>query len=82
MWRKRCGRSGRLRLSGFSGVTLSKIKSITIGFGPGAGTGTIFIDDMQLGRKSTATSENGWQPQADSAGRLPPGAATSLCLTR
>jgi hypothetical protein len=36
-------------LSSFSGVTLSKIKSMTIGFGPGAGTGTIFIDDIQLG---------------------------------
>jgi hypothetical protein len=40
----------KIPLSGFSGVTLSKIKSVTIGFGPGAGTGTIFLDDMQLGQ--------------------------------
>ena len=31
----------KIPLGGFSGVTLSKIKSITIGCGPGAGTGTM-----------------------------------------
>jgi len=40
----------KIPLSGFSGVTLSQIKSITIGSGPGAGTGTIFLDDLQLGQ--------------------------------
>ncbi len=35
-------------LSSFSGVTLSKIKSVTLGFGPAAGAGQVFIDDLQL----------------------------------
>jgi hypothetical protein len=35
-------------LSGLSGVTLSKIKSVTLGFGPGAGAGRVLIDDLQL----------------------------------
>jgi hypothetical protein len=36
-------------MSGFSGVTLSKVKSMTIGLGAGAGAGMLYIDDIQLG---------------------------------
>jgi hypothetical protein len=35
-------------LSSFSGVALSKIKSVTLGFGPAAGAGQVLIDDLQL----------------------------------
>jgi hypothetical protein len=37
-----------INLSSFSGVTLSKIKSMTIGFGTGEGTGQMYIDDIWL----------------------------------
>jgi hypothetical protein len=37
-------------LTCFNGVTLSKIKSMTLGFGPGAGSGRIFVDDIRLQR--------------------------------
>jgi hypothetical protein len=36
-------------LSSFTGVTLSKIKSMTIGFGTASGSGLVFIDDIELG---------------------------------
>lgn len=35
-------------LSSFSGVSLARVKSITIGLGPGMGAGELFIDDIQL----------------------------------
>jgi hypothetical protein len=35
-------------LSSLSGVTLSKVKSMTIGVGTGTGTGTLYIDDIRL----------------------------------
>jgi hypothetical protein len=35
-------------LSGFGGVSLSRIQSITIGLGPGTGSGTLYFDDLQL----------------------------------
>ena len=39
-----------IKLSSFTGVTLSKIQSMTIGFGPGAGTGQMLIDDIRLAK--------------------------------
>jgi hypothetical protein len=42
-------------LSSFTGVSLSKIKSMTIGLGVGAGSGTLFIDDIRLYPPTTAT---------------------------
>lgn len=41
-------------LSRFNGITLSKIKSITLGFGPGAGQ--VFIDDIRLYRAAPPAS--------------------------
>jgi hypothetical protein len=41
-------------LSNFSGITLSKIKSMTIGLGSGTGTGTLYIDDVRLYPATTA----------------------------
>jgi hypothetical protein len=35
-------------LSGFAGVNLAKITSITIGMGPGTGSGQLFLDDVRL----------------------------------
>jgi hypothetical protein len=35
-------------LSAFGGVTLTKIQSITIGLGNGAGAGTLYFDDIRL----------------------------------
>jgi hypothetical protein len=35
-------------LSGFSGVSLTNIKAMTIGLGSGAGSGTLLIDDIRL----------------------------------
>ncbi len=35
-------------LRSFGGVNLARIQSLTIGLGPGTGTGTLFIDDIQL----------------------------------
>ncbi len=43
-------------LSSFSGVTLSKIKSMTIGLGTGTGTGTLYIDDIRLYPAATGTT--------------------------
>ncbi len=37
-----------LPLSSFSGISLSKIKSMTIGLGVGTGAGTLYIDDIRL----------------------------------
>jgi hypothetical protein len=39
-----------IKLSSFTGVTLTKIKSITIGFGTGSGSGQMLIDDIWLTR--------------------------------
>ncbi|MBP8305327.1 MAG: discoidin domain-containing protein, partial [Phycisphaerae bacterium] len=38
----------QIPLSGFVGVDLKRIASITIGFGPGTGSGQVFIDDIRL----------------------------------
>jgi hypothetical protein len=35
-------------LSSFTGLTLSQVKSMTIGFGSGTGEGLVFIDDIEL----------------------------------
>ncbi|PKL47973.1 MAG: hypothetical protein CVV39_05030 [Planctomycetes bacterium HGW-Planctomycetes-1] len=37
-----------IALSDFTGVDLTKIKKITLGVGPAAGEGTIFVDDIML----------------------------------
>ncbi|MBP8304535.1 MAG: discoidin domain-containing protein, partial [Phycisphaerae bacterium] len=38
----------QIPLSGFVGVDLTQVRSITIGFGPGTGSGQVFIDDIRL----------------------------------
>jgi hypothetical protein len=43
-------------LSSFSGITVSKIKSMTIGLGNGTGSGTLYIDDIRLYPAMTATT--------------------------
>ncbi len=45
-----------LPLSSFTGVDATKIKSITIGLGTGAGAGTLYIDDIRLYPPVTATT--------------------------
>jgi len=42
-------------LSSFPGITLAKIKAMTIGVGPGAGSGTLYIDDIRLYPAVTTT---------------------------
>jgi hypothetical protein len=43
-------------LSGFTGITLSKIKSMTIGVGNGTGSGTLYVDDISLYPTVTTTT--------------------------
>ncbi len=43
-------------LSSFSGISLSKVQSMTIGLGTGTGAGTLYIDDIQLYPPTTATT--------------------------
>jgi hypothetical protein len=43
-------------LSGFTGITLSKVKSMTIGVGTGTGSGTLYIDDIRLYPAVTTTT--------------------------
>jgi hypothetical protein len=43
-------------LSSFTGIAMSKIKSMTIGLGNGTGTGTLYIDDIRLYPAVTTTT--------------------------
>jgi hypothetical protein len=42
-------------LGGFAGINLAKISSITIGIGPGTGSGQLFLDDIRLYPTRTVT---------------------------
>jgi len=60
--RRRYARAGRSRLDHLEhpaeqlpGITLAKIKAMTIGVGPGAGSGTLYIDDIRLYPAVTTT---------------------------